>query len=482
MNKNVCSFGKVSLKGSFNPKWPFATDLYARMFYMRSGDEQLLFCAFDTLGTWASDTRKFRKEVSAACGIPEKSIIFHELQVHASLCAVDMHAAIDNIIKAVIPTVKTMIESARPFTCEVSEAFFGDRFTFNREQYVEGIGGVTVWTGMGFDKENRPCTNNEAIMLLMDYRPGIVKEPVYFDNNNDPYAYLFVFKGEDGEVIGSFSRFAAHPDVGVLFELRPIQGKKEMYHYDFDWTGYLSRNIENALGGISLYMNGPCGDLSTKKGYDGIDDFEASDAECQRIGNMISEALLENYRSSHRVMDTSEILKTETFTVTVPMRDDMPTSNDDARNNMGDRINRTKQAFEEAKTNGSTPAEVKRAVDEYWKSLYNGTMVYNICGFDDETLAKRMVDIDIPCVKFGDYLFIGLPGESLTESATWLRSAFTGCKTIPIDQCDGYYSYMATPRTLTLGGYTYWCSWTNRQTVPEIQKQLKQLVTEFLNK
>ncbi len=480
MNKSLCSFGRVSLKGTFTPKWEFATELYVRLFYLKSGDEQLLFCAFDTLGTWASDTRKFRKEISAACGIPEKSIVYHELQVHASLGAVYMHSAMDNIIKAVIPAVNALKANAKPFTCEVTEAYFGDSFTFNREQYIEGIGGVTVWTGMGFDSENRPCTNNEAIMLLQDYRPGIVDKPVYFDNNNDPYAYLFVFRDDNGKVIGSFSRFAAHPDVGVLFELRPIEGKSAMYHYDFDWTGYLSTNIENALGGISLYMNGPCGDLSTKKGYDGIDDFEASDAECKRIGKMISDALLESYNKSHRVMETSDILKSETFTVIVPMRDDMPTSNDDARTNSDEKIKRARQVFDEAKVNGSTPAQVKRTIDDYLKAFYNGIMVYDICGFDDETLAKRMVNIDIPCIKFGDYLFIGMPGESLTETATWLRSAFTGCKTIPIDQCDGYYSYMATPRTLTLGGYTYWCSWTNRQTVPAIQKQLHSLVHDFL--
>ena len=66
MNKSLCSFGRVSLKGTFTPKWEFATELYVRLFYLKSGDEQLLFCAFDTLGTWASDTRKFRKEISAA--------------------------------------------------------------------------------------------------------------------------------------------------------------------------------------------------------------------------------------------------------------------------------------------------------------------------------------------------------------------------------------------------------------------------------
>ncbi|MBQ1204242.1 MAG: hypothetical protein IIX61_10725, partial [Loktanella sp.] len=76
----VCSFAKFSLKGTFTPRWEYATDLYCRLFYIRSEDEQVLFCAFDSLGTWACDARKFCAEVGKACDIPAKSIVFHELQ------------------------------------------------------------------------------------------------------------------------------------------------------------------------------------------------------------------------------------------------------------------------------------------------------------------------------------------------------------------------------------------------------------------
>lgn len=478
-----CSFGKIPLRGTFTPRWEYATELYGRFLYIRSGDEQVLFCAFDSLGTWACDTRRFRREVSAACGIPEKSIVFHELQAHAAPDVNKMHEGMEQIIARAIPAVLEMKRSAVPFTCEVSEAYFGTDCSFNREQYVEGLGGVTVWTGMGFDEQQRPCTNNEAIMLLMDYRTElpVLKQPLRFDNPNDPHAYLFLFRGLDGKTLGTVSRFAAHPDVGVLFELRPVQGKAAMYHYDFDWPGYLSTKLEEDFGGMSMYLNGPCGDLSTKKGYDGIDDFEASDAECRRLGLWFAEKLEKAFSENRRVLKNVDFLKTETFTVTVPMRDDMPRTLEEAHNGQDALIQEAKTAFEQAKSDPSkTPAEVKRTVDDYYKALYNGRMAWDICGFDDETLAAREVKIDIPCVRFADYLFVGVPGESLTEMATWLRSTFTGSRTIPLDQCGGYYSYMATPRSLTLGGYTYWCSWTTRDTIPEMQRQLVPLVRHFL--
>ncbi len=478
-----CSFAKLPLRGTFTPRWPFATELYGRFLYIRSGTEQVLFCAFDSLGTWACDTRKFRREIAGRCEIPEKSIVFHELQAHAAPDVNLMHEAMDEVISRAVPVILEMKENAVPFTCEVSEAYFGSDCSFNREQYIEGLGGVTVWTGMGFDAQQRPCTDKEEIMLLFDYRPKlpVLEKPVYFDNPNDPLAYLFVFRSADGKVIGSVSRFAAHPDVGVLFELRPVQGKDKMYHYDFDWCGYLSTKLEEDFGGVSVYLNGPCADLSTKKGYDGIDDFEASDAECRRLGLWFAEKLEQAFSENRRVLGGTNFLKSETFTVTVPMREDMPKTLEEARNGQEQLVAAAKAAFEEAKNDPSrTPAEVKRTIDDYFKAMYNGRMAWDICGFDEETLASREVKIDIPCVCFAEYLFVGVPGESLTEMATWLRSTFTGSKTIPLDQCDGYYSYMATPRSLTLGGYTYWCSWTTRETIPSMQKQLVPLIRRFL--
>ena len=37
----VC-FTKIPLSGSFEPRWPFHTELYARCLYLESGKEQAL--------------------------------------------------------------------------------------------------------------------------------------------------------------------------------------------------------------------------------------------------------------------------------------------------------------------------------------------------------------------------------------------------------------------------------------------------------
>lgn len=82
-------------------------------------------------------------------------------------------------------------------------------------------------------------------------------------------------------------------------------------------------------------------------------------------------------------------------------------------------------------------------------------------------------------MKFAGYLFVGVPGESLVDMTLWLRSEFTGVKTIPVDQVGGYFNYMATPHSLTLGGYTYWSSWVNRETIPTLKRKIYPLISEF---
>ena len=109
---SLCSFGKFSIKDTFTPKWPYHTDLYCRMAYFKSGEEQALFCAFDSLGTWACDARKFCKEVGEKCGIPPKSIVFHELQAHAAPYSDNMHEGMDNIIARAVEMVKDLQKKA----------------------------------------------------------------------------------------------------------------------------------------------------------------------------------------------------------------------------------------------------------------------------------------------------------------------------------------------------------------------------------
>ncbi|MBQ9414231.1 MAG: hypothetical protein IJU16_03790, partial [Clostridia bacterium] len=448
-----CCFDKISIQGIFHPLWPYGTDLYDRLLYIETEQTQVLLCALDSGGTFYHEADRFREEVSANTGIPANNIWYHELQIHAGPDGQQLRFdAMDQLIRLVSDKVNDMKTRAVPFTCDVAEADVGTKYTMNREQYVEGLGGVTIWTGMSFDEQRRPYSQNPNIMLLRGYQPKlpVFDEPIYFDNPVDQKAYLFVFRDEAGKVIGTVSRFAAHPDVSVLFELRKAGVQ---HYYDFDWPGYLSEKLEREFEAPSMYLNGPCADLSTKKGYDGFDDYFSSAKESKRIGEELADVLMARYVEKRVPLGHADNCVADTFTFYIPMRESMPYSFADL-DKIPQATEEAERALQQAIADDAPAYVVKRLIDERYRTPCTRALVQDVCDFDEETLKRHTAKVTVAVMKLGDYLFFGVPGESLVDMGLWLRTTFTGVKTIPLDQVNGYYSYMATPRSLTLGGYT----------------------------
>lgn len=481
----VCSFGKFPLRGLFQADWPFGTELYVRMLYVKAQETEALIAAVDSADTFPAETARFREGVARLTGIPADNIWYHELQLHAAPGSNQLKGeSMERIIARAAAEALAMRARAVPFTCQVAEADVGTRFSVNREQYVEGLGGVTVWAGLDFDEQGRAYTQNPEIMLLRGYRPNlpVFDKPIYFDNPVDSKAYLFVFSDGAGRVIGTLSRFAAHPDVAVLFEsiLFDHTDLQSKYHYDYDWPGTISQCLEEAFGAPSLYLNGPCANLCTKKHYSHMDTYEAAAAECRRIGREIAAALLTRYGEKREALGDSSRLRAVRFSVELPMREDFPRSAAEALDGLSEKKESAERALRQAIERGDPAFAIKRLIDDRYRLDANYHYLYGVCGFDEETLKRHTVSVSVSALQLGDYLFIGVPGESLVEMGEWLRSTFTGAKTIPVDQVNGYYSYMATPTTLTLGGYTYWSSWVTRESIPVLKRAIQEKLGAFL--
>lgn len=480
----LCSFGKVSLKGLFEPLWPFGTDLFARLFYLSAGETEFLLVAMDSLCTLPKETDRFREMVSRRTGLLQDHIWYHELQLHAAPHSEQLLGdCMDGIAKCIADAVFRLREKAQAFQCEVTECDFGMRYSMNRQQYVAGLGGVTIWTGMEFDEKNRPQSTHPERMLLRGYKPDlpVFDQPVPFDLPVDPKAYLFVFRNEAGHVIGTLSRFAAHPDVAVLFEHHPISDevREKQYHYDFDWPGTLSERLEAYFSAPSLYINGPCADLAVKKGYGTMDTYEGSARECRRIGNELAEALLAAHAKKSVPLGNADNLKALQFKVELPMQSVLPRSLSELKS-WEEKMKAAEDAFQSAIRENAPAYRVKQLADDKWKTDGMPYMVEKICGFTEEELQKRSAPVTVSALRLGDYLFVGVPGESLSEMGVWLRSTFTGVKTIPVDQVNGYYDYMVTPQWLTLGGYTYWASWISREGIPLLKDEIVKHLDGFL--
>ena len=474
-----CCFSKVSIQGTFRRYWPFGTDLFARLLYIKADDSDVLLMALDGGDTTRPATAQFRREVGELTGIHPDHIWFHELQIHAGPAGdVLIGDAISAIAKRVADEVNAMKTRMRDFTCEVTEAYAGTRFSYNREQYVHGLGGVTVWAGLQYDENGKPYSKDPSRMLLRGYQPELsaFDKPIYFDNPNDPLAYLFVFKDTDGNVLGTLSRFAAHPDIAVLFESHGIAD----YKFNFDWPGYLCEDMEEAFDAPAMYINGPCANLAMKKGFEGFTTYETSAAEAKRVGDLLADFLLDARKRKVTPLGNPDNCRTARYEIKLPLRDSLPRSHaewSDEKKAEGEAAAET--AMRNAIDAGCPAHEIKSLIDDRYHATYMPMYLNRTCMFDDEVLASREAPVDFNVLQLGDYLFMGVPGESMVEMSHWMRGTFTGVKTVTLDQVNGYYSYMATPTSLTLGGYTYWYSWVGRDAIPTLKEGIVKAMDDF---
>ncbi len=475
-----CCFSKVSLKGTFREYWPFGTDMFARLLYIKAGDNDVLMVALDTGDTTRGATIQFRNEVAAATGISADHIWFHELQIHAAPGGdILLGEVITAIAARVADEVNAMKERLVPFTCEVTEAYAGTKFSYNREQYVHGLGGVTVWAGLKYDENGKPYSQDPGRMLLRGYQPElpVFDKPIYFDNPNDPLAYLFVFKDPDGNILGTVSRFAAHPDIAVLFESHGAQD----YKFNFDWPGYLCEDMEKEYNAPAMYINGPCANLAMKKGFEGFTTYEKSAEEAKRVGDLLADFLIEARKKKVTSLGNPDNCRTARYEIELPIRESLPRSHAELTEEKRQQlVDEAEAAMRRAIEEGRPAHEIKTLIDDRYHATYMPLYLHRTCAFDDEVLARRTAPVDFNVLQLGDYLFMGIPGESMVEMTHWMRGTFTGAKTITLDQVNGYYSYMATPTSLTLGGYTYWYSWVGRDAIPTLKEGIVDAMNDFL--
>ncbi|MDF2986423.1 MAG: hypothetical protein K0R50_1933 [Eubacterium sp.] len=473
-----CSFGKVVINGVFEARYPFGKDLEGRFIYLRDGSQQWLLAVFDFSGTFRRTCLKWREAVSEATGIPSANIWYHELQIHAAPISDELDGtACDRLVEVCVPVIRDMMVSAVDAELSYSLLDLENRFNVNREQYIPELGAVTVWAGLQYDSEGRPYSSNPDIMNLYGYKPDIqaFKDNIYFDRNADPQGALLVFRSKAGKILGTITRFAAHPDVAVLFE---SMGITDQYKYHSDWPGYLREAMDKSVGGTGLYVNGPCGNLSVRKGYEGMTTYAACDREALRIGNEIARAFLEVWNSTPGVWEDIELTGIKAGKADLPMRDSMPHSLE-ASKYRDEQIEASTENLDTALKNAAPPALIKKLIDEKMHQSSISTIINSWVGITDSELKSRSVGVNIEAVSLNGLIFAGLPGECLTETCQWLKAQSIGNKLIVLDQVNGYIGYMTTAEAYDQGGYSYWGSWLRRDAEKILRKKMLELIGQI---
>ncbi|MFA5863920.1 MAG: hypothetical protein WC975_04450 [Phycisphaerae bacterium] len=474
-----CSFGNVVVNEVFQPKYPFGTDLEGRFLYLEDGPNRWLLAAFDFSYMFRHTSRAWRTRISEATGIPVSNIWVHELQNHSAPGALALDGQpCEKLVEISLPVIRDMIHRAQEAELSYVIADLGDRFSYNREQYIPELGTVTVWQGMQYDStDGRAYTQDPSILLLGNWKPDLpaFKSPIYFDRPADPQGALLVFRSVKGDVLGTLTRFAAH--AAIAGSGADLGNRMEHYRYHFCWPGYVRRTMEAHLGGIGMCVCGPCGNINpknvTKVGYD------HADAEARRIGEGIANACLDAWRKAPSSWEPIQMGHPASTHADLPLRDSIPRSRKELI---------PEEEFKKWQDNdwqeihsvlipqGAPPASIKRRLDEHQHQVVIRNILDRWVALSEEELQKRTMTVELEAVRLNDLILGGLPGESMTETCQWLRAQTIGSKLIMIDQVNGYCVYQTTTEQYNEGGYHYWCGCIARGAEALTRKKALELV------
>lgn len=473
-----CGFGRVVTNGVWDTQYSFGTDLDGRFLYLRDNERQWLLAVFDFSYQFRRTSLAWRQAVSTATGIPVKNIWVHELQNHSAPCAPDLDGEpCERLIARCLPVIKETMGRAKEAELAYVLADLGDRFNMNREQYIPGLGAVTVWTGCEFDAHDRPYTQDPSIMLLQGWKPDLpaFSKRIYFDRPADPQGALLIFRNKKtGKTIGTLSRFAAHADiVSACWDLDGADLKR--YRYHFDWPGYLRQTMEERVGGMGICVCGPCGNLSTKKRV--LRGYQAGDRQAKEIGIGVAEACLAAWKEEKPAWQSLSLGKMAHTQVNLPLRDGFPRNRDDVRAAEG-RAKDYAERYNSAIKAHAPAFQIKQLIDEYYHWTWVPSIVDRWVGLSEEELRVRRMTVEVEALRLNELVLAGLPGESMTETSQWLRAQSKGQRLIVLDQVNGYCAYQTTREQYDLGAYSYACSCLARDATSMTRQQALEMIRQ----
>jgi hypothetical protein len=362
----------------------------------------------------------------------------------------------------------------------------GNRFSILRRKFLPGIGTFTVWYGYRLENgrpDGAPLIREQAERVFGRRHAQIpeLESPIWFEDPVDPLVQGLVFVGSNGETIGSLIRFSAHPHTtSHVKELR--------CHPDF--PGFARDAMERNLGGMCIYLTGPCGDIVPKEEMQfrmpppeerpvGAErDFgpsawhkevAAGDAlrVAQGIGENLASAILAQLRGEtpRRAKKAKvptgpgswavapwhpSIVRVRTVSLTVPIRENFAKSSAAATAAHDNEIGRLLEFQQKEGSRRTTLWEMRSLADRVQQL---GLEALDIRSFPPGALQARQVTLEMGILQLGDIILAGLPSEPCVGTSLRLRANTLGDRLWTVSLVNGWIGYLAGSFDYLAGGY-----------------------------
>ena len=384
--------------------------IYARLLFLAVGDDTLLLISLDWVyidDRWA---RGVKAAAAKALGIDDDRVIITATHTHSG----------PGVFKSFI-------------TKEHQEA-----------AYLSGISGRIVGAaGMlpAAARDVTPLLGSTRVVGLGAHRndPAL---PV------DDELSVLTLGGSNGGAVGRIVTYGCHPTV-----LGP-----ENLRFSADWIGWGLAAVDRQLGGLSLFINGAAGDVSTRFVRKG-----RNLQEMKRYADIFRETVLKA-ESGPIPLAGSEI-KVRTTRVPVRYRD-LPSREEAER-----ALFAVEKEIDDARGRGVAPGVIRRL-----ESIREGAMVslfFTSGGGFEEILGKRVMTAVVVLVRVGSMGMIFFPGEVMSETAISLKATAKG----PLAVCgyaNDYFGYL----NRASGGYESSMALLSPDSIDDIIDAARRLIGE----
>ena len=370
-------------------------ELLVRSLVLDDGKTKLVFLGSDLMAIDAEMVRLIRDGITQSTLIPATNIL---------ICCTHNHSAPSYYQKTALgkdeeePSLKRFL--VKQFTDAAIEA-----------------AGATVPARIGFGAGSLSgiTRNRQQKNDLIDPQVGVLR----------------VEELEGRKTIATLFNFTGHP---------VILGSKNLL-LSGEYPGSASRAVEHLVGGVAIFTQGACGDITMNR--DG-----APELEIERLGRTVAGEVVKT--SGLIKLGTDASLKAASQTLSLPARV-LPSLEESTA-----ALEKGKAALEAAKQQNALPALIQQIED---KNRVHTVAIQRMKAIIDESDPSKMekeLKAEIQVLQVGDVIFGAIPGEIFVEYALELRSRVkqeTNHSFCLVGYANGYLGYIVTPRAVETGGY-----------------------------
>lgn len=368
-------------------------ELFARAMVLDNGTTKLVFIGSDLMAIDVELVRLAREGITQGTGIPAGQIL---------ICCTHNHSAPSYYQKNmpgeddVEPSLKKFL--ARQFTAAAVQA----------NQNLVGAK-VGFWAGSLVGATRNRQQRND----LIDPQVGVLR----------------VEAVEGRKTIATLFNFTGHP---------VILGSTNML-LSGEYPGAASRAVENLLGGVAIFVQGACGDITVNRSGDPF-------LEIERLGRTVAGEVI---KVSGLISCVDEVtLKSSSQTLKLPAR--VLPSLEKARQ----AEEKGAAAIEEAKKK-QVPKTILETLEDKQRVLGMAVMRAKAIA-EDPTKKETELTAEVQVLQVGNVIYGTIQGEIFVEYALELRQRVkqeTGNAFCLIGYANGYLGYIVTPRAMETGGY-----------------------------